>query len=144
MADQCVNAGGRKQSTTSIVLPATGGRVRAGSRGATRSQLREQEPSHYGELPATAREGASARGQRGEPEESKGGARTASAPGTKSRSMGRGACNRDTRRGKGSLSCCQQVRSTLSRTSWVCAPAQVRFPPHTLRVTTMGRRASSA
>ena len=36
------------------------------------------------------------------------------------------------------------VRTTLASTCWVSAPWRVRFPPHTLRITTAGRMACSA
>ena len=65
-------------------------------------------------------------------------------PGTMSRTGGPGERSNDTRREKASLPCCQQVRSTLTRTCCVCAPAQVRFPPHTLRAITIHRMARSA
>src|SRR5262249_53770422 len=65
-------------------------------------------------------------------------------PGTMSRIMARGARNSRTQRVKASLPCCQHVRSTLARISCVCAPSQVRFPPHTLRAITMLRIARSA
>lgn len=42
------------------------------------------------------------------------------------------------------MPCWWAVRSTLMMLPWVAAPDQVRFPPHTLRLTTAGRMACSA
>lgn len=43
-----------------------------------------------------------------------------------------------------SRACWAAVLSTLMMVPWVAAPRQVRFPPHTFRLTTAGRMACSA
>ena len=45
---------------------------------------------------------------------------------------------------RASRACCWQVANTLARISWARAPAVVRLPPKTLRLTTAGRMACSA